>query len=406
VSIGFVCAYSILLYLVSFLVIDVGGTKLPWDLTSTNDGGPGFPYLSMRFMLVITVAISVFDFVGDILYFVVIALEGDGAYCGFQTFSLFIFSILALTMPSVLYALFMGFPSALCLGWVQTAQAFPAFYLRYTFGVDTFEELWTSANAITPPRASHSSASHSMYLFRLVELSAGNQDWCSSLERAIMHLVCLLIFLGSSMLFLAATCMLIVPTLLILWPTAVIICLTLGMNLKLFLFAPYSAWVTSRLMRVTPTQGRLNVYQTNMSLIIEQLFEAIPEIAIILLNESLRGEGLSASARFALATSALVLLRSFWPIAYNVLKHTLPWHRASSGATFFEGVRQGLSVPIIPTTSEERKAKYSRRSVESQDMGTKSPDVVVQVAVGLELPNNRANAHSGGGECIPMGTPV
>merc|ERR1712176_488155 len=128
----------------------------------------------------------------------------------------------------------------------------------------------------------------------------------------------------------------------------------------------------------TQEKGSLDVYQTNMSLVIEQLFEAIPEIAIILLNERLQGEGLSASARFALATSALVLLRSFWPIAYNVLKHTLPWHRAS-GATFFEGVRRGLSVPIIPTTSEERKAKCSRRNVESQP----PKDVGAEIPVGI-----------------------
>lgn len=284
-------------------MIDVGGAKLPWDLTRTEDGGPGFPYFSVRFSLVVIVAISVFDFVSDILYFVVIVLEGDGAYFGFQRPSLFIVSILALTMPSVLYAFFMGFPTALCRGWVQTARSFPTFYLRYTFGIDTFKELWTAANPVTPPRASQSGKR--AYLFRLVELSAGEQDWCSSMERAVVHLACLLFFLGSSMVLLAATCMLTVLTLFVLWPAAVIVCLALGMNLKLFLFAPFSAWVTTRLMRVTQTQATegLNIYQTNMSLIIEELFEALPEIAIILINENLRGGGLSPPAMCAIPSA-------------------------------------------------------------------------------------------------------
>ena len=105
-----------------------------------------------------------------------------------------------------------------------------------------------------------------------------------------MYFMCWALFLISTLLTVALSIVYEVLKLLIFWPPAVFLCLMLGMNLRLFvLFPHFLTWVRKRLLLfLDEDQAQSSAYTTNLRLIVEELAEAVPAIAITLINELLK----------------------------------------------------------------------------------------------------------------------
>lgn len=245
-----IAAFAIAIYAASLFCIDKGGRRLPWDCRSQEDGGPGtLCCVSLRFTLIVAVSISVFDFLTDFMYFTVTLLGGGGPALGYETYPLLVLSILMLTLPSTVYASVLGFPRAFMHAWIQEVFSFPQHFLRHTFGTSSWAE---TRKLIHDPRTvgSESRIHGKFILFRLVELSYSDDDWCRSMERATCHVLCWALFISSALLSLVGHVVFAVLKLLIFWPPSVLVCLMLGMNLRLFVVFPaFLTWVRMTLIR-------------------------------------------------------------------------------------------------------------------------------------------------------------
>ena len=169
------------------------------------------------------------------------------------------------------------------------------------------------------------SSCESFCLFRLIRLGYGDGDWCRGMENAVGYFMCWAIFILSTLLTLVLSVVFAVLKLLVIWPSILLVCLMLGMNLRLFLLFPsFLTWVGKWLLGLDEHQAKVakcihDEPGTNRRRVGRGDPTAIPAIAITLINEILKkareqsSGTLSPEGWFAIMTSVLALTRFLWP---------------------------------------------------------------------------------------------
>ena len=83
-------------------------------------------------------------------------------------------------------------------------------------------------------------------------------DWCRGMENAVGYFMCWAIFILSTLLTLVLSVVVAVLKLLVIWPSILLVCLMLGMNLRLFLLFPsFLTWVGKWLLGLDEHQAKV-----------------------------------------------------------------------------------------------------------------------------------------------------
>jgi len=261
-----------------------------------------------RTVLFATLASSNFDFFGDLLYFVVKAADG-----GYWHTGLVAASIAAFVVPAIACALRNGF----------------------------FSQFVATGRTIAP-------------VLKRTIVREHLRSW-RSLPRFLLWLLAWLLLLG------------LVPLLLLLWTLALLGTLVLGVNMKLFALPGFLRFYRrllflSRSLQPSPLD---QIVALNEALFFELALESVPQICIVIVNESLTPGPWSPLAIAALGGSIFFVACLLWKFGDRICR---------------KGFREGLRVPVLACNQDQRDAikRFMARSA--------NPQAVHEVDVKVDIP--------------------
>ena len=294
-----------LLVMIVFAIASRGTdvASMPWG-APWDDAG--------RTVLFATLASSNFDFFGDLLYFVVKAADG-----GYWHIGLVAASIAAFVVPAIACALRNGF----------------------------FSQFVATGRTIAP-------------VLKRTIVREHLRSW-RSLPRFLLWLLALLLLLG------------LVPLLLLLWTLALLGTLVLGVNMKLFALPGFLRFYRRLLFLSRSLQPRFGstdldqIVALNEALFFELALESVPQICIVIVNESLTPDPWSPLAIAALGGSIFFVACLLWKFGDRICR---------------KGFREGLRVPVLACNQDQRDAikRFMARSA--------NPQAVHEVDVKVDIP--------------------
>ena len=126
----------------------------------------------------------------------------------------------------------------------------------------------------------------------------------------------------------------------LLWTFVLLGTLVLGVNMKLFALPRFLCFYRYFLLRNgAELSQEVRVVALNEALVFELVLESLPQICIVIINESLTPGPWSSIAIIELTTSIFSVLNLLWKFADRIHK---------------KGIKEGLKVPMIACSPAER----------------------------------------------------